>query len=410
VTSFGFYFRYRMSGLPPSTQRFAGWGEQGLVPGDMVRLDAGVPVLTATLDFCLLGCVIEPRADWETDIEVIADEDAVYGVADPHARDAGTNLDLAGGSGAQTVQESVNDDFEVVADSTAEEETLLRITLGRHCDFIAAVPVGEAAATWTALTPARERQLVMAAAAGDSDACAELVEAFLPAIASVARRYRGAETVERTELLQEGVVGLLRAMRRFDPSLGNPFWAYARWWVRQAMQQLISELTRPTVLSDRAQRGLARIREARRTHVQAHGREPSRNELAALVGLPRDLVESLLAAERAQQPLHVIEDDRQSRTGEDALADPVAEEEFDRILSRLEIERIRDLTKALTAREREILYQHYGLDGPPKTLRAIGEALGISHERVRQIEEQTLDKLRAATLGPPAHARSLEDP
>jgi RNA polymerase primary sigma factor len=409
VASFGFYFRYRMSGLPPSTRSFADGGDDGLVPGDMVRLDAGVPVL-ATTDLCLLGCVIEPRADWDTGIEVISAEDAVYGVADPHTRDAGTRLDLAGGSGAQTVQESVNDDFEVVADSTADEETLLRITLGRHCDCIEAVPAGSGAATWTALTPARERRLVMAAATGDSDACAELVDAFLPAIAGVARLYRGAEMVERTELLQEGVVGLLRAVRRFDPSLGNPFWAYAVWWVRRAMQQLISELTRPTVLSDRAQRGLARIREARRAHLQAHGREPSPNELAALVDLTRDQIESLLAAERTPQPLQmqVMDDDGLSRTGEDALADPVAEEEFNRILSRLEIERIRDLTKTLTARERQILYQHYGLDGPPKTLRAIGEGLGISHERVRQIEEQTLEKLRAATLCPPIQARSFD--
>jgi RNA polymerase primary sigma factor len=232
---------------------------------------------------------------------------------------------------------------------------------------------------------------------------AELVETFLPAIAGIARLYRGVAAVERTELLQEGVVGLLRAIRRFDPSLGNPFWAYATWWVRQAMQQLISELARPMVLSDRAQRGLAQIREARRAYVQSHGHEPSTGELAALVELSRDQVESLLAAERAPQPLDLrVDTGGLPGTGEDVLADPVAEEEYERILSRLEIERIRDLTKTLNAREREILYQHYGLEGSPRTLRAIGQALGISAERVRQIEEQTLEKLRTAVLQGPA--------
>jgi RNA polymerase primary sigma factor len=402
MNSCGFHFRYRLSGLPPSTRRFAQGGKQRLVPGDMVSLDGDMPTLAATSDVSLLGCVIEPRTDDGPNIAVVADEDAVYGVDDPHERIAGTNLDLAGGSGAQTVKTSVNDDFEVVATSTADEETLLRITFGRHCDFIVAVPAGETTATWRALTPARERQLVMAAAAGDPEACEELVDAFLPAIAGVARLYRNVATVERAELLQEGVVGLLRAIRRFDPSLGTPFWAYATWWVRQGMQQLVSEVTRPTVLSDRAQRGLARIREARRAHVQAKGREPSPSELAALVGLSLEQVESLLAAERTPQPLEVrAGDDGPSGIGE-TLADPIAEEEYERVMTRIEIEMIRDLTKTLNAREREILYLHYGLEGaPPQTLRAIGETIGLSAERVRQIEEQTLEKLRrSATLGP----------
>ncbi len=403
MSSFGFHFRYRLSGLPPSVQRFAPSVKQGLVPGDMVSIEGDVPTLAATSDVSFLGCVIEPRAEDGPDIAVIADEDAVYGVADPHERTVGTNLDLVGNSGVQAVKTSVNDDFEVVAASTADEETLLRITFGRHCDFIVAVPAGEKAGTWRALTPARERQLVMAAAAGDPQACEELVDAFLPAIAGVARLYRNVATVERTELLQEGVVGLLRAIRRFDPSLGTPFWAYATWWVRQGMQQLVSEVARPTVLSDRAQRGLARIREARRAYVQAEGREPSPSELAALAGLSLEQVESLLAAERTPQPLEVRTgpDDGPSGIGE-SLADPVAEEEYERVMTRLEIETIRDLTQALSPREREILYLHYGLEGaPPQTLRAIGETIGISAERVRQIEEQTLEKLRrSATLGP----------
>jgi len=402
MNSFGFHFRYRLSGLPPSIQRFAPGVKLGLVPGDMVSLDGEAPALAATSDVSLLGCVIEPRAEDGPNLAVIADEDAVYSVADPHERTVGTNLDLTGNSGAQTVKASVNDDFEVIAASTADEETLLRITFGRHCDFIVAVPAGETAATWRSLTPARERQLVMAAAAGDPEACEELVDAFLPAIAGVARLYRNVAAVQRAELLQEGVVGLLRAIRRFDPSLNTPFWAYATWWVRQGMQQLISEVTRPTVLSDRAQRGLARIREARRAHVEAEGREPSPRELAALVDLSLEQVESLLAVERTPQPLEARASDGGPSVIGETLADPVAEEEYERVMTRLEIETIRDLTKTLDAREREILYLHYGLEGaPPQTLRAIGETIGISAERVRQIEAQTLEKLRrSATLGP----------
>ena len=109
------------------------------------------------------------------------------------------------------------------------------------------------------LHPTAERRLVGAAQRCAGPERDRLVEAYLPLISSIARIYRGSERVERSELMQEGIVGLLRALDRFDPSLETPFWAYASWWVRQAMQQLMSELTRPVVLSDRASRQLAAI-------------------------------------------------------------------------------------------------------------------------------------------------------
>src|SRR5258706_12482258 len=103
MNSFGFHFRYRLSGLPPSIQRFPPGANLGFVPGDMVSLDGDTPALAATSDVLLLGCVIEPRAEDGPNLAVIADEDAIYSVADPHTRTVGTNLDLAGSSGAQTV-------------------------------------------------------------------------------------------------------------------------------------------------------------------------------------------------------------------------------------------------------------------------------------------------------------------
>src|SRR5579875_205231 len=125
------------------------------------------------------------------------------------------------------------------------------------------------------LPASTERRLIEAAQAGDRRAREELVEAFLPLIAGVARVYRGSPTITRVELMQEGVVGLLRALERYDPERGVPFWGYAAWWVRQAMQQLIAELTRPMVLSDRALRQLARMKDFHRAYVQAQGREPT---------------------------------------------------------------------------------------------------------------------------------------
>jgi RNA polymerase sigma factor (sigma-70 family) len=278
----------------------------------------------------------------------------------------------------------------------AAEDALLRISLRKRNELSVAAHARPAAANH--LAPARERELVLAAAAGDQVARKELVEAFLPAIAGVARRYRANLRVEHSELMQEGVVGLLRAMKRFDPSVARPFWAYASWWVRQAMQELVSELGRPTVLSDRAERMLARVREARRAHLQDHGREPSTAELAAASGLSRDQVESILAAELPPrmlgEPLKVS--DGTAGTLGEQIADPGSQDEYERILEQVATEEIRPLTFALDKRERSILYDHYGVGSRPRTLREIARSLGLSAERVRQIEEQALEKLRAA--------------
>ncbi len=95
------------------------------------------------------------------------------------------------------------------------------------------------------LTTGQERELVIAADGGDPDACRDLIEAFLPAVVAVARRFPTGAGIEREELIQDGVAGLLFATHRYDPRLGTPFWAYASFWVRKAMQELVAELTRP---------------------------------------------------------------------------------------------------------------------------------------------------------------------
>jgi RNA polymerase primary sigma factor len=248
------------------------------------------------------------------------------------------------------------------------------------------------------LPVAVERRLVQAAQVGDRRAREELVEAFLPLIAGVARVYRGSETIARLELMQEGVVGLLRALERYDPTLGVPFWAYAAWWVRQAMQQLIAELTRPMVLSDRALRQLSQLKRAHGEYLAQHGREPSGSELAERTGLTYRQVGEMLALERV--PLSMDEPIRGREAGLGAfgelLSDPLATEAYEQLLDHSEIEQIRALMGSLSDRERIILRARYGLDGPEQSLRDVGEQLGLSGERVRQIEQRALGKLRAA--------------
>ena len=150
--------------------------------------------------------------------------------------------------------------------------------------------------------PQAERRLVLAARENAEDR-ERLIESFMPLVGSVARLYRGYPSVDRGELMQEGVVGLLRALERFDPDMGTPFWAYASWWVRQAMQQVVAELTWPVVLSDRALRQLARIKNSQREHMRRSGREPSLGGLAAESGMGLTHVKQLLAAERKARGL-----------------------------------------------------------------------------------------------------------
>jgi thioredoxin len=263
----------------------------------------------------------------------------------------------------------------------------------------------------TQCEPWAERELVLRAKAREPRARDELLEAFLPLIGSVARLYRGAPGIHHRELMQDGVVGLLRALDRFDPALGTPFWAYASWWVRQAMQQLVSELGRPVVLSDRAVRLLARVKRAQRCYEQERGGEPTAEELSGLTGLPRAQIEHLIVAARRPRGLEerLGRGDATSATYGELLADPQAEEAYEDVPRRDAVAVLPVLLDELDDRERAILGGRFGLDGPERTLRELAATLGVSAERVRQLEQRALGKLREA-VDPPLTAPAPDLP
>jgi RNA polymerase sigma factor (sigma-70 family) len=241
-----------------------------------------------------------------------------------------------------------------------------------------------------------DRGLVLEAQQG-GPARDRLVESYLPLIARIAQHYRGAPSIHRAELMQEGVVGLLRALDRFDPDFGTPFWAYAAWWVRQAMQQLVCELSGPVVLSDRAVRQLARVRSAERSWYQEHGHAPSTGELSSDTGLPSVQITLLLSAVSRARGLDDgggADGDERPSVGE-ALADPRSEFGFDSVVERLTAAEVPELLSTLCPREQSILRARFGLgDSPPKTLREVAAGFDLSAERVRQIEQGALGKLR----------------
>jgi RNA polymerase primary sigma factor len=243
------------------------------------------------------------------------------------------------------------------------------------------------------ITRERERALVVAAAEGDQKAQDELVEAFMPLVAGVAKPYVRAPGVERAEVIQEGVIGLLEAVRRYDPGLGTPFWAYAVWWVRRAMQHYTAGAARPVVLSDAAMRKLAAVRAARRQLHRAGIGEPSSEELTAVTGLSGGEIESLLAADRAARGLDEPVGEDGETTLSELIADPAAHDPYDRIVECSDFGLLWRLTDGLGDRERTVVRSRYGLGLPVKTLREVGDLLNLSAERVRQIEASALTKL-----------------
>jgi RNA polymerase primary sigma factor len=242
-----------------------------------------------------------------------------------------------------------------------------------------------------------EMKLLEAACDGVPRAREELVNAFMPLIGRVARIYSHVPAVDRSELMQEGVVGMLRALDRYDRRLGTPFWAYASWWVRQAMQQLVSELSRPLVLSDRALRQLARIREARRSFASERSREPTLAELAEACELSTAQLQRLLLAERQprslEEPLEGAGGG--STTVGDMLCDPRGEDAYDELATRLLAAEVPHLLECLSERERVVIRSRYGLQCAECTLGELGRSIGVSAERVRQIEQTALEKMRA---------------
>ena len=308
----------------------------------------------------------------------------------------------------ETTALSGDENQRLIASATRSREADRRLTAALR----RAQPAGRAATVGyldalgrrPRLDPDDERALAVAARAGDATARAQLVEALTPRIAAIARVYRESPQVERVELLQEGIVGLLRAIERYDPERGVPFWGYATFWVRQAMQQLVAELTRPLVLSDRALRHLSRVKEAHRRAVQDSGREPGSEDLATRTGLTVEQVESVLAADRTarstEEPVQAADEGAVGRFG-DLLVDPLAQDEYERVLDAIEVEELLSLLSGLSDRERDVLSSRYGLAGEEQSLREIGERLGVSAERVRQLESRALGKLEAGARRDP---------
>ena len=169
------------------------------------------------------------------------------------------------------------------------------------------------------------------------------------------------------------------------------------------MQQLVAELTSPVVVSDRAARNLVQMKRARSAFFQANRRDPSDSELARSARMPLEQVQRLISVERAPSSLQARSpgDERVATTVAERLADPATEEDYARIFDLADGENVRNLTARLEERERRIVFAHFGIGCRQRTLREIGREFDLSAERIRQLEERALEKLRQAAALPP---------
>jgi RNA polymerase primary sigma factor len=256
----------------------------------------------------------------------------------------------------------------------------------------------------TAAPGGLDPELIWAAKAGDERAVARVVEAHLPLIAAVARRYERLRHVGRLELIQEGVAGLMDALHRYDPAAGTPLWTYALPAVQRAMQRLATELGDAVTLSHGALRRLSRLRSAEDDLMRERRRLPSRKEIIERAGVDRRDAEEVLAATMPprsfEEPITAADGGVIGSFG-DLVDDPRTQDACDRALDAIEAEELLPLLSVLSARERHILAARYGLDGEPQSRRQIAERLGLSVSRVRDIEQRALAKLSraAATVG-----------